>query len=123
MKQMTYDEIRDVLKAKDYSDDDVAQFVFDNIKYTHGKYMKYWICELAFVCADLNEDHDCNDCSYFDSGYGGCDASRYPLDALCFFEDRKFDYSQYRTMCFLVDQYNKEYPNDDCFWQDALEDA
>lgn len=124
MKQMTFNEIRDVLLAKDYSEDDVAEFVFDNIKDKHGKFLKYWICELAFNAADLNEYHDCNDCVYFGIGsLSCCDASRYPLDALMFFEEKRFDYSQYQTLCFLVEEFNKEYPNDDCFWQDALEDC
>lgn len=123
MKQMTFDEIRDVLLAKDYSEDDAVQFVFDNLKDKPGKSLKYWICELAYNAADLNEDHYCNDCEYFGIGYGSYDASRYPLDAFCFFQEKRFDYSQYRTVCFLVDEFNKENPNDDCFWQDALENC
>lgn len=123
MKQMTFKEIRDVLCAKGYSDDDAVEFVWDNIKYTHGRFLKFWVCELAYYNADLNEDHDCNDLFYFGSGYGSSDASRYPLDALAFFQERRFDYSQYRTMSYLVDQFNQLYPNDDCYWQDALEDC
>lgn len=123
MKQMTFNEIRDILLAKGYSEGDVVEFVFDNIKYDRGKFLKYWICELAYNEADLNEDHYCNDCEYFGAGYVPCDASCYPLDALMFFEEKRFDYSQYRTMCFLVDEFNKKHSNDDCYWQDALEDC
>lgn len=120
---MTFNDIRDVLSAKGYSDDDAVDFVWDNVKNTPGSYFKFWICELAYDNADLNEDHDCNDLFYFGSGYGAVDASRYPLDALAFFRDKRFDSSQNRTMSYLVDQFNRLNPNDDCYWQDLLEDA
>lgn len=123
MKQMTFDEIRDFLKSHDYSDLDVIQFVWDNIKFRHGRFFKYWICELAYEKADLNDDHDCNDCYYFGSGIGSYDASRNPQEALMFFIEKKFDHSEYQAMCYLVDQFNCLSCNDDCYWQDALEDC
>lgn len=122
MKQMTYDEIRDVMIAKGYSDYDAQEFIWDWIKFTkvsYGNSRMFWICSLAFDSADLNEDHANNDCYWF--CYGSKDASRNIWDAFDFLLITKFENDRDALFDYLVDEFNQEFPNED--WQTILEDC
>lgn len=124
MKQMSYDEIRDVMIAKGYSEYDAQDLIWDWIKFTkvsHGNSRMYWICALAFDSADLNEDHVNNDCYWFSDGYGSKDASRNIWDAFDFLLIVQFENDRDALFDFLVAEFNQLFPNED--WADVIEDC